>query len=252
MNPTEVEKALAVIQGIAARDAARAIENLDVTRYVEHAPYVADGVAGLRAHIGGLPQENHRLEVVRALQDGPFVVVQAHGEVLGRNEFFDVFRFQDGLIVEHWAFAAPGGPPNPSGHTQVDGPTEPKELENTEKNKAVVRDYYQTVHLSGQHGRIPEYFTGDHCIRHEPGVVDGVAAFAHDLAVLTRNRTIDEIGMLLGQGDFVFLVATGTHEERPCLYVDLYRVEADKLVEHWGFPEEVPSREDRKNDNGML
>ena len=251
MSSTEVEKALTFIHGIAARDAVLATRHLHPDRYIERDPRVADGVSGVQAHIDSLPRDNRELEVVRTLEDGAFVVIQAHGDVLGRNEFFDVFRFDDGVIVEHWAFAAPGGPPNRSGHTQVDGPTEPKDLADTEKNKVVVRDYYETIHLSGRYDRIPEYFSGDLCVRHEPGVTDGVAAFVRDLAVLTRNRTIEEIRLLLGQGDFVFLVARGTHERQPCLYVDLYRVEDGKLVEHWGFPEEVPPQQDWKNGNGM-
>ena len=122
MIPTEVEKALTFIHGIAARDAALATRHLHPARYVEHDPRVGDGIGGVRAYIEDLSQNQGGLEVVRTLQDGAFVVTQAHGEVLGRNEFFDVFRFEGGLIVEHWAFRAPGGHPNRSGHTQVDGP----------------------------------------------------------------------------------------------------------------------------------
>ena len=252
MSSAEVKKALTLIQGIAARDAVLATRHLHPARYVEHDPRVADGVSGVRAHIDDLPPDKGRLEVVRTFQDGAFVVIQAHSDVPERNESFDVFRFEDGLIAEHWAFAALGGLPNQSGHTQVDGPTEPKDVADTERNKAVVRDYYETVHLSGQHGRIPDYFSGDLCVRHEPGAADGVTAFVRDLAVLTRNRTIEEIRILLGHGDFVFLVARGTHERQPCLYVDLYRVEGGRLVEHWGFPEEVPPQQDRRNGNGMV
>ena len=58
--------------------------------------------------------------------------------------------------------------------------------------------------------------------------------------------------MLLERGDFIFLVVRGTHEERPYLYVDLYRAEAGKVIEHWGLPREIPPRRDWKNDNGML
>ena len=252
MMSGEIEKALTVIRGVAACDAALATRHLDAARYVEHDPRVADGVAGLEAFIGSLPRDDHHLEVVRVFQDGAFVVIQAHGHVFGRNDFFDVFRFEDGLVVEHWAFGAQGGPPNASGHTQVDGPTEPADLADTEKNKAVVREYYEAVHLGGHHDRIRRYMSGERQTRHEPGVEDGVAAFERDLAIITRNRTIDEIGLLLGQGDFVFVVAKGTHERGPCVYVDLYRAEAGKLVEHWGFPEEVPAQKDRKNGNGMV
>ena len=78
---------------------------------------------------------------MRLLSDGDCVVVQADGHVRDDGTFFDVFRFEDGLIVEHWGFAAPSAPPNASGHTQRDGPTLPGALENTQLNKAFVREY---------------------------------------------------------------------------------------------------------------
>ena len=163
-----------------------------------------------------------------------------------------MFKFEGGLIVEHWVFSAKAAPPNRSGHTQVDGPTEPKHAEDTEKNKSLVRNYYREAHIGGRHDSIPKYFSGDFCVRHEPGVADGLGEFMRDLDVLTRNRTIDEIKLLLGQGDFVFIFAEGTHQGEPCAYIDLYRVENDKIVEHWGFPEQVSPPNVQKNDNGMF
>ena len=65
-------------------------------------------------------------------------------------------------------------------------------------------------------------------------------AFIRDLAAATRrgrlSRSIDEIQLLLAQGDFVFITASGSIETEPCTFVDLYRVADDKIVEHWGFP----------------
>ena len=118
--------------------------------------------------------------------------------------------------------------------------------------KAVVRDCHETVHIGGRHDRIGRYVAGERQVRHESGVRDGVAAFERDLAVLTGSRTIDEIVLLIGQGDLVFIAARGTHEGEPCASVDLYRVEGDKLVEHWGFPQPMPSRMASMNRNGML
>jgi predicted SnoaL-like aldol condensation-catalyzing enzyme len=149
-------------------------------------------------------------------------------------------------------FSAPNAPPNPSGHTQIDGPTPPDNRYDTNAAKALVLDYYETVHIAGKHERIRQYMAGDVQIRHEPGVRDGVAAFERDLAKLTRSRTIDEIVLLLGQGDFVFIAARGTHDDKPCAYIDLYRVETGKLVEHWGFPVSIPPLEVCRNVNGLL
>jgi predicted SnoaL-like aldol condensation-catalyzing enzyme len=83
-------------------------------------------------------------------------------------------------------------------------------------------------------------------------VRDGVENFKRDLERLVVNRSIDEIKFVLGQGDFVFIAAKGSHEGAACVYIDLYRVEDGKIAERWGFPQEVPPQEQWKNKNGML
>ena len=251
MAISDIEKVLTVIQGIGAGDAELATRYVNPNKYLEHNPRSGDGVEGLRRYIGEISSATHGLTVVRSLQDGPYVIT--HGEMTpAQGVFFALFRIENGLIVEHWVFSAKAAPPNQSGHTQTDGPTQAKLSEDKEKNKSIVREYYQTIHVSGDHSRIPQYFSGDHCIRHEPGVRDGVAAFKRDLKELTKHRSIDEIKFVLGQGDFVFIAAKGSHEVNPCVYLDLYRVEDGKIAERWGFPDEIPPQEQWKNNNGML
>jgi predicted SnoaL-like aldol condensation-catalyzing enzyme len=252
MAKTDIEKVLTIFHGISAGDVDLATQYIDHKRFVQHNPYATDGVEGLTHFISQSPRDQLQLTVVRAFQDGPYVVTQAKGQRSGRNVFFDIFRFEDGLVVEHWAFSAMDAPPNQSGHTQTDGPTEATLSADTEKNKSIVREYYETIHVSGDHSKIPQYFSGDHCIRHEPGVRDGVENFKRDLEELVKHRSIDEIKFVFGQGDFVFIAAKGSHESEPCVYIDLYRVEDGKIAERWGFPQEVPPQEEWKNKNGML
>ena len=252
MATTKIDKVLATFQGISAGDPDLATRYLNPERFLQHNPRAADGVEGLRQFIRHSSRETLQLTVVRAFEDGAYVVTQARGQRAGQSIFFDVFRFEDGLVVEHWAFSAGEAPPNKSGHTQLDGPINPTHLEATEKNKSFVREYYQNFHIDGNHDNADQYFTQDVMIRHEPGMQDGVSQFLQDVAVLMQHRTIDEIRLLLGQGDFVFVAAHGTHEGQPCVYIDLYRVEDGKVVEHWGFPEKVPPPDDCRNTNGML
>jgi len=204
MVKTDIEKVLTIFHGISAGDVDVATQHIDHKRFVQHNPYATDGVEGLTQFINQSPRDQLQLTVVRAFQDGPYVVTQAKGKRSGRNVFFDIFRFEDGLAVH------------------------------------------------AVHSRSEQYFAGDLMIRHEPGVCDGVAEFMRDVEVLMQRRTIDEIKFLLGQGDFVFIAARGTHEGEPCVYIDLYRVKDEKIVEHWGFPEMVPPKEQWKNNNGML
>ena len=249
---TNIEKVLAVFAGISAGDEDRATRYIDPERFVQHNPYAAEGVSGLRQFIRDSPREQLQLTVVRAFQDGDYVFTQEKGQRSGRNVFFDIFRFEKGLVVEHWAFSSMDAAPNLSGHTQVDGPTEAHHLEDTEKNKTFLREYYETFHVSGDHSQSDRYFMNDRMIRHEPGVRDSVAEFLRDVEVLMQHRTIDEIKLLLGEGDFVFIAAQGTHQGKPCVYIDLYRVESQRIVEHWGFPEMVPPRGSWMSGNGML
>ncbi len=252
MAQSNIDKVLAIFAGISAGDVDLATKYINQTRFLQHNPYAADGVEGLRSFIRQAPRDQLRLAVVRALQDGEYVVTQAKGQRSGKEIFFDIFRFEAGLVVEHWAFSTTDAPPNLSGHTQTDGPTLADLVKDTEKNKSLVRTYYETFHIEGDHSQSERYFSGDHMIRHEPGVRDGVAEFMRDVEVLMQHRTIDEIKVLLGHGNLVFIAAKGTHEKEPCVYIDLYRVEDEKIVEHWGFPEMVPSKDQSKNNNGML
>ena len=252
MAMTDIEKVLTIFQGIGVGDTELGTRYIDHKRFVQHNPYARDGVIGLRQFISEATRDQLHPTVVRAFQDGPYVVTQAKGQRWGRNIFFDVLRFEDSLVVEHWAFGTMDAPPNQSGHTQTDGPTQARLSEDKEKNKALVREYYETIHIGGDHSKIPQYFSDDYCIRHEPGVRDGVAAFKVDLERLVKDRSIDAINFVLGQGDFVFIAAKGSHKSHPCVYIDLYRVEDGKIAERWGFPEEVPPQEEWKNHNGML
>lgn len=250
MAKTNIEKVLGVIEAIRAQDADRAVQYFD-DHFVQHSPCMASGVEGLKQYIVGSTPQQVRFRVVRALQDGPYVMAQLKAESSG-DDMFAAYRFEDGLVAEHWIFSAPNAPPNKSGHTQLDGPTEARHLEDTEKNKVFARRYYETFHIAGKHSQENDFFAGDLMIRHEPGIRDGVREFLRDVEVLMQHRTIDEVKLLLGQGDLVFIAAEGTHEGKPCVYVDLYRIEGEKIVEHWGFPEMVPPRSEWKNNNGML
>jgi predicted SnoaL-like aldol condensation-catalyzing enzyme len=105
MAKSDIEKVLAVFAGISAGDVSLATRYIDHTRFVQHNPYAADGVEGLTRFIAQSPRDQLQLTMLRAIQDGCYVVTQAKGQRSGRNIFFDIFRFEDGLIVEHWAFS---------------------------------------------------------------------------------------------------------------------------------------------------
>jgi predicted SnoaL-like aldol condensation-catalyzing enzyme len=124
---------------------------------------------------------------------------------------FDIFRFEDGLIVEHWdnpQEAASG--PDPSGHTMTDGPTMVTDLDRSEANKALMRRYMDDL-LGGRRETFPSYFNGSAYIQHNPWVADtipGLLAGLKALAEKGKAVVYKKVHMVLGEGDFSQLIFT--------------------------------------------
>lgn len=80
--------------------------------YIQHNPRIADGVEGLQAFIGDLRTRFPDLhaEVKQLYADGDVVIGHVHGvRVPGEpgTAIVDIFRFEDGRIVEHWDVMQP-------------------------------------------------------------------------------------------------------------------------------------------------
>ena len=81
-------------------------------RYTQHNPNAADGPEGLRAFLGFLKEKfpNSRSEIKRVFTDGDYVILHVHAmrEPGTRgNAIVDIFRLEDGKIVEHWDVVQP-------------------------------------------------------------------------------------------------------------------------------------------------
>jgi len=79
-------------------------------KYIQHNPQAADGPEGLKAFVGFLKSKfpNYHSEFKRVLADGDFVIVHVHNRPnpgdRGRA-IVDIFRLENGKIVEHWDVA---------------------------------------------------------------------------------------------------------------------------------------------------
>jgi predicted SnoaL-like aldol condensation-catalyzing enzyme len=98
---------------------------------------------------------------VRVFDDGEYVVAHSDYDFFGPKVGFDIFRFQDGRIVEHWDnLQDKPSTPSPSGHTMLDGSATVADLEKTDENKRLVRGFFEEVMLTGKMDRLTTYFEG--------------------------------------------------------------------------------------------
>jgi predicted SnoaL-like aldol condensation-catalyzing enzyme len=108
---------------------ATAVDRYFGESFIQHDPSIADGLAGMKSFVAEATNSpTAGITTYRTLVDGDFALLHSRYQGVARYAgpavAFDLFRFQDGKIVEHWGGQEPEAPPNLSGRTQVDGPTE--------------------------------------------------------------------------------------------------------------------------------
>ena len=246
---------LALIEIFRNRDAT-AIDRFFSDPLVQHDPNLPDGIAGLRtfvAEVAKSPTSN--ITIYRTLVDGDLVMLHSKYENLpgfsGPVIAFDVFRFKNGRIVEHWGGQTPESGPNPSGHTQVDGPTTVVDRERTEANRNLVRTFKQVVTVELRFDRVDEFIDGDHYIQHASRVGDGVARMKARVSEVAKPGGTQALlpRRYVAEGNFVLAIVEA-HTEPPTANYDLFRVENGKIAEHWDVLSVIPPRNQWKNANG--
>ncbi|OKO71112.1 nuclear transport factor 2 family protein [Bradyrhizobium sp. NAS96.2] len=109
-------------KGLNQKDADAALAYVG-NRYVQHNPGAADGPDGFRKFIGFLREKfpNSHSEIKRSFVDGDYVILHVHAvrEPGTRgNAIVDIFKLEDGKIVEHWDVVQPI-PENPANNNTM-------------------------------------------------------------------------------------------------------------------------------------
>lgn len=228
---------------------------VDEERYIQHNPQTQEGSEGLVALFQRLSKTNPRVNIVRAFEDGDFVFAHTEYDFASRKIGFEVFRFDAGQAVEHWDNIQERLGPNQSGHSMVDGPTESTDLDQTDANRQLVRDFVETVLINASVNRLTDFIDADNFTDHNPRGGDGVALLRTALEAQTEGRRQIEYQRLhrvLAEGNFVLCVSEGETAGIHSAFYDLFRVANRKLVEHWDTTEKIAPSSEWKNDNGKF
>ena len=224
-------------------------------KYIQHNLSAADGLAGLRALLQALPPQSARVNTVRVFEDGDYVFAHTAYNFFGPKIGFDIFRFENGRIVEHWDNLQETAGPNPSGHTMTDGPTDAQDPVKTAANKTLVRAFVDDILVHGRLNALAGYFDGNQYVQHNPLIGDNLSGLAVALEVMAARETptkYDRIHKVLGEGNFVLVVSEGSVGGVTTSFFDLFRIKNEKIAEHWDTIEAIPDRSAWKNGNGKF
>lgn len=109
LDKTEANKALAVslIEDVLmGKNASKITDYISSEQYHQHNPGIKDGLSGIVEAVKQLTAQNNMFKYKRihkVLGEGNFVLTVSEGEWGGKpRAFYDLFRVQNGKMVEHW------------------------------------------------------------------------------------------------------------------------------------------------------
>lgn len=232
------------------------ISYINPNKYIQHNLAVADGLEGFGAVMKNAPEGGFKSNVIRAFEDGNYVFTHTEYDFFGPKAAFDVFRFEDGKIVEHWDNMSEVTSPNPSGRTQFDGFTKILDLDKTAANKEVVKDMINDLFLNGKMEKLTTYINPEQYIQHNSAVADGLEGFGAAMTYMKENGLVMEyqkVHKILGEGNFVLSMSEGLFgKNEHVAFYDLFRLENGKVVEHWDVIQPIPEQSAWKNENGKF
>lgn len=109
LDKTEANKALAVSlveDVLMGKNPGKITEYISADSYAQHNPAIKDGLSGIMEAIQALTAQNNMFrytKIHKVLGEGNFVLVVSEGEWGGKAQaFYDLFRVENGKMVEHW------------------------------------------------------------------------------------------------------------------------------------------------------
>lgn len=252
------DKAIALIKAFETGDQT-ALNYVSDATYIQHNLSFPDGKAVLNSFITGSPTgitvTNHR-----AFTDGNYVVLHnTYGGTWNNGTpqvAFDVFRFENGLIVEHWDNLQDVSNPETdavNGNTQVNGSTTITDTSLTTSNKEVISNFTKDVLVGGSWiTKAPSYFdTEGQYIQHSVGAPNGITWFAN-FGDSFQYYDSQSPRFIHGEGNFVLIMSQGNEAtgNGSTAFFDLFRLENGKIIEHWDTQQTIPPTSEWANTNG--
>ncbi len=199
-------------------------------KYIQHNLSFPDGKSAI---VGFFADEATGIDIKvhRVFEEGDLVALHStYGGAWNNGSpqvAIDVFRFEDGLIVEHWDNLLDVAKQNPSGRTQVDGVTAVSDKNKQEANKKLIQELMDVAFIGGDYSEITKYISPMQYLQHNPAVADGLDGFNNFVSEMAEQNIYMKYSkcyQIIADGNFVLTLADGTFGDQEVAYYDLFRI----------------------------
>lgn len=240
------------LEGIRDGKVREAVTKYTGDRYTQHSTGVADGIEGFveffEPFIERCPVRD--IQVVRIIEDGQYVFAHVFQDINNGEakwvtaDIFDTDK--NDKIIEHWDVIQAYEENTVSGRTMLDGPTEVEDLDKTEENKTLIRNFFDDVLIGGKFNMVTSYISAEQYNQHNPSVGDGLEGFGvhvKEFAEKGITSSYEKLHLLVGQGNFVATLSHTKVADEDYCFIDLFRIKSGLIVEHWDIQEKVLPKE---------
>ena len=222
---------------------------------IQHNVTIRSGREGMLDVVRATRRQPLKIDVMRVIEDAEHVVV--HSVISFDHQklaLMNVFRFEGDQIVEHWDNTQPLEEGTVGHPSMIDGPTEVDDLEMTAEHQMQTAQAVVEIFEQNSLDAMRFYFAED-VIEHAPHIDDGLDARIEHRKSMLENVDWDGTGkcyMIVCEGNFVFLMSSFSTTEQLYASFELFRIENEKVAEHWSVVSRVPDKSKWANEDGKF
>ncbi|WP_239670794.1 hypothetical protein [Vibrio variabilis] len=141
-------------------------------------------------------------------------------------------------IIEHWDVISAYKENPDTQRDQISGSTEPIDIDKTEDNKELVRNFLCDVMVLGRKESASRYVSFDNLAMHAALDVDPAENYV---------GSYDQVFKIVGQGNMVVAYSRLFYENTEIARFDIFRIDNKQIVEWWINQEPVPPKSEWVN-----
>jgi NADPH:quinone reductase-like Zn-dependent oxidoreductase/predicted SnoaL-like aldol condensation-catalyzing enzyme len=263
VRDSKAQLAQQLLQDLFTRGDTAIVDRLVRPDYIQHNTQAPDGADGLKYFTAALRQQFPQavIEPRRVITDGDLVLLHSRVVFVPGTPglaVFDIFRFQDGKIAEHWDVLQEVPATTASGNDMFATLSEPRtdapgQRWFTAYHKELVTAFVDQLLVRKDLTAIDTYVDTDYH-EHNPNIPDGAAGLKAGLGFYFEQFPQLSVTpkRVIAQGDLVAVHShyVDTPGDRGRAVIDLFRVRDAKIVEHWNAEQAVPAT--APNNNTMF
>ena len=212
--------------------------------YIQHSPAVKPGKAGLMEALRYMSQmpkpASPAKPFMRLIAEGDYVVTNLSFTMGSKlKAVVDLFRVQNGLMIEHWDAVEDQPETMLNGNLMMDGAIEIKDIGLTAENKATAGAFFQRILVNRELELLPNYVASD-LIQHQPEIANGLDGLNQYLGQKARQLAFQKIHRIIGEGNFVVIQSEGQLDQKPYAFYHIFRLHEHKIAEQWTVKQMMP------------